>query len=690
MLNHGHPGLETDAALPTCNSGVSSDASKTAHREVSRIDRWFFCHLDLVAVVVIAIGVLLRLLKASGSYLNPDEATHYLLANQPSLAAVYRSSLTNAHPPLVFFLLYFWRYIGTSEVALRSLSLLAGTASLWFVFRWIESLLGRTAGLAALLILAVSPAAIAISVEVRGYALLLLLMAMTLYFLERAFKEQAPRMIVFSSLTLCLAILTHYSTFPFALALGIYVLIRIFRRELPTRVAATWVGLQAGAVALYAFLYVTHISKLHGSGMQHFAVDVWLRNSYFHPGQDQLLFFPFQATLALFKYLFYSPLLGIPEAILFIAAIWLLLAKRDSRGKTTPDRRFAGLLLLLPFLVSCGVAVAGLYPYGGTRHSVFLMLFAVSGISFLIADVAGERIWPLLLAALFVAPAWNLAARRPDNEMSDRNQSRSVMTATLRCIRQTIPPGSLIFSDYQTNVMLGYYLGSDQVTEIPMAVRTLVPDDTFVDYSYGGYQVVAPPTLWTFDRESFVARLASFREEYQLKRSDSVWVVDAGWGATIGSNQFPFAPDVSVSQVQRFGDNIIVFQVKSTASESVTNSLAELARRVAARRDPRLNSVFWPNSVSVDSALRILNSRVDQIVSYNELYASVRSGERQLENYLPALAFWIFNTTEPHLAGMRYMNDGESYIASGFRFTLLGLSPDSAVGAYELDAVRKR
>jgi len=656
---------------------------------MSRIDRWLSCHLDLVAAVVIAIGVLLRLLKASGSYLDPDEATHYLLANQPSLLAVYRASLTNAHPPFIFFLLYFWRYIGTTEVALRSLSLLAGTASFWFVFKWTENLLGRTAGLVALLILAVSPVAIVISVEVRGYALLLLLMAMTLYFLERALKEQAPHLIVFSSLSLYLAILTHYSTFPFALALGIYVLIRILRSELPARVVTVWAGFQAGALALCAFLYVTHISKLHGSGMEHFAVDVWLRNSYFHPGQDQLLLFPFQSTLALFRYLFYSPLRGIPEAILFIAAVWLLLAKRGLRGKAMPERRFAGTLLLLPFLVSCAMAIAGLYPYGGTRHSVFLLLFAVSGISFLIAEIAGERIWPLLLGALVVAPVWSLTARRPDTDMSDRNQSRPMMAATLQCIRQTIPPGSLIFTDYQTNVMLGYYLGRHQVTEIPMVVRTMAPDDTFVDYPYGGYHVVAPPTTWTFDRESFVTRLASFREEYHVKRTDPVWVVDAGWGATIGSDQFPFAPDVSASQVKRFGDNIMVFQVKSMASESLTNSLAELVRRTAARRGPKLKSVFWPGTVPTDSALPLLKSQADKIVPYDELYRSMQSGERQLEDYLPALAFWVFGTAEPHLEGMRYMNDGENFIASGFRFTLLDCSPDSAVGVYELDVVRR-
>src|SRR5713101_5650195 len=85
----------------------------------SRMDAWFRSHSDLVALLAVAAGFLLRVRAAAGTFLNPDEALHFSVANQTSLPAAYRASLTLAHPPLLIFLLYFWRHVGTSEFVLR-------------------------------------------------------------------------------------------------------------------------------------------------------------------------------------------------------------------------------------------------------------------------------------------------------------------------------------------------------------------------------------------------------------------------------------------------------------------------------------------------------------------------------------------------------------------------------------------
>ncbi len=44
-----------------------------------------------------------------------------------------------------------------------------------------------------------------------------------------------------------------------------------------------------------------------------------------------------------------------------------------------------GLFLLLPFVINAAAALVDLYPYGGTRHSAFLIPFAVAGVSLAIA-----------------------------------------------------------------------------------------------------------------------------------------------------------------------------------------------------------------------------------------------------------------------------------------------------------------
>src|ERR1700732_4886029 len=140
-------------------------------REPERIERgsfaerWLQHHLYALAVTVVAAGFLIRLVIASRTFFNPDEALHYVLFEQPSVFLAYKASLSNAHPPLLFVLLYVWHLLGHSELMLRLPSVLAGTASCWFTFKWIEISFSKAAGLIALTIVAFSPATIGLSAE---------------------------------------------------------------------------------------------------------------------------------------------------------------------------------------------------------------------------------------------------------------------------------------------------------------------------------------------------------------------------------------------------------------------------------------------------------------------------------------------------------------------------------------------
>jgi len=103
-------------------------------------------HFDLIAILVLTAAFLVRLRTAWGTFLNPDEALHYLLANQSAWLLAYKASLTNAHPPLLTFVLHFWRELGTSEFVLRLPSVIAGTTFCWIFFKWLSLILGRVTG----------------------------------------------------------------------------------------------------------------------------------------------------------------------------------------------------------------------------------------------------------------------------------------------------------------------------------------------------------------------------------------------------------------------------------------------------------------------------------------------------------------------------------------------------------------
>ncbi|MGC2730755.1 MAG: hypothetical protein WA254_16300 [Candidatus Sulfotelmatobacter sp.] len=79
-------------------------------------NHWSQRRADAAALFITLLGLLARLWAAHGTFLNPDEALHFRLANQTSLALAYKASLTAAHPPLLIVLLYYWRALGTSEL----------------------------------------------------------------------------------------------------------------------------------------------------------------------------------------------------------------------------------------------------------------------------------------------------------------------------------------------------------------------------------------------------------------------------------------------------------------------------------------------------------------------------------------------------------------------------------------------
>jgi mannosyltransferase len=126
-----------------------------------------------------------------------------------TLSAVPGSEST---PPLYYLLAWFWsRLFGTGEFGLRSLSALAGTASIAVVYLGAVALpLPRRAGLIAAAIVAVSPVLIWFSQDARAYALVFGLTALSFLFFARARRGGSRRDLGWWAACSALAIATHY------------------------------------------------------------------------------------------------------------------------------------------------------------------------------------------------------------------------------------------------------------------------------------------------------------------------------------------------------------------------------------------------------------------------------------------------------------------------------------------------
>ena len=401
-------------------------------------------------------GAGVRLWLAARTFLNPDEALHYFVAAQPSLSQTYTVSLTTAHPPLMFFLLHGWIKLGSSEVFLRLPFVAAGVLFGWMLYLWVRRIAADEAALFALAIAMLAPSLIALSAEVRQYSLLLFFCATCLYALDRGLQENSSNWIALSALALWLALLTHYSALIFAAAAGVYGLVRLFAVKRPgIRTKYVWTAGQLLALGICSVLFMTQVSSLRQSGVPSEIAATWLSQSTFHPGQDHVLTFVISKTVRLFRYLFSHGSIGVVMLLMFVTAVVALFW-----GKARiQSSRSVAILLMLPFVIAVAVAIAGLYPYGGTRHDVVLALFAIPGIAMGVNVLAGNMLGhrATLALVLLLLIVCNVFASPTPPFIRPKDQQRPLMKDAIQFL-DSQPPNSAILADYQGGLVLGYYL----------------------------------------------------------------------------------------------------------------------------------------------------------------------------------------------------------------------------------------
>jgi len=133
----------------------------------------------LVLLMCLSIWMRWPLLSASPHL---DEIWHFGISAKHSLVDVVVGSRSVAHPPLYFVVLRLWLPFGSSIEWLRSLSLLASTVSIFFIYLICSSIrLPRTLGLTLCLFWITSPTLSHVAAEVRGYAVSQLFLWINLY-----------------------------------------------------------------------------------------------------------------------------------------------------------------------------------------------------------------------------------------------------------------------------------------------------------------------------------------------------------------------------------------------------------------------------------------------------------------------------------------------------------------------------
>ncbi len=172
-------------------------------------------------------------------------------------------------PPLYYALAWLWTQLwGTGEWGLRSLSALAGVATVPVAYLVALELRGRRAGLVAAALVAVNPMLLWYSQEARAYALFALLCTISLLYCVRTLRDGRRRDFVVWGVVSGLALATHYfAVFPLA-AEALWML-RRRRRESLTGIAI--VGLSGLALAPLAIhqMSLKHAEWIAGQSLGH-------------------------------------------------------------------------------------------------------------------------------------------------------------------------------------------------------------------------------------------------------------------------------------------------------------------------------------------------------------------------------------------------------------------------------------
>ncbi|MGB9005085.1 MAG: glycosyltransferase family 39 protein, partial [Candidatus Aminicenantales bacterium] len=378
-------------------------------------------------LILFAVAIALRIITLDAKGLWLDEAYSVHLARQGLSGLMSQLSLEST-PPLYYLCLHFWINIfGSSEGALRALSLVFSLGTMTVLYSLGRKFFSRSVAVVVAALAAFSPLQIYYAQETRMYSLLALLAAGLLYFTIGAAVGSsgqtavAPaalrRRIIGMGLVGLLMLYTHTVALWFVAACFIVAL--YYAREQKTRTPVL-LSLAGMILAYLPWLFVLIKQVARQETVLQWFVPLWKGKPIWGHVFDSLssyLFGPFPPYLAIQSAGGFLPILF----ILFAAILgWGLISHR----KSAPMRACSLIAVLaFGFPLVYSRLFQPIYIPGRTDQylqPVFLLLVGVG-----ILSIAGRRIIQTCVILLYGAlSVWVLV---PYYGNTDKNASRSYM-----------------------------------------------------------------------------------------------------------------------------------------------------------------------------------------------------------------------------------------------------------------------
>jgi hypothetical protein len=255
----------------------------------------------------------------------------------------------------------------------------------------------------------------------------------------------------------------------------------------------------------------------------------------------------------------------------FVAGVTMLAQVKSSEDCHGAPRSWElALLLVFSFAIAAGASLGHVYPYGGTRHVAFLMIPGIAGVSVAMAGMSHRKIARAGGIAILIVVVCVLFGKPRRPYMTRADQSSANMRAAIEFLRRNVAPPSLIFTDYESDLILGHYLCDRR------PISFAISNAEFEEFTCGQRVVSAGYKAGTnFTAENFVGLWDRLVEKYRLQPGETVWVFQAGWNADLPEQLRDRLTEFRGLQFERFGENIKVFEVKVTPGRSQYSPITE-------------------------------------------------------------------------------------------------------------------
>ncbi len=217
--------------------------------------KWF-----LAALLVLAAA--LRIYHLAFKSISIDESIGFFYAID-TLPHVIAFTINDVHPPLFYILHHFWiAFFGTSEAAIRSISIFWGLASIWGIYKLGSLLFNRNVGLLAAFLLTISPWHIWLCQNARSNSMLMFLAIANIYSFYQIISTMEKKWYSIYGIITLTAIYTHYFAFMLWFTEGIYVLVnRSVRKKISMSFWRINLGILIGYGLWLPFMISQFITK---------------------------------------------------------------------------------------------------------------------------------------------------------------------------------------------------------------------------------------------------------------------------------------------------------------------------------------------------------------------------------------------------------------------------------------------